>query len=415
MARHDPGEPALPPPLMTSEPGSFARKTIVERKPQIIRQVIVDNEFPAEVVQRLEALKGEIAAEQVRPLVEDAPGVAAWNRAVAAYRGKTWLELPWCLAEVFFYRRLLEATGYFQPGPLNGHDPFGVQKRAQIASAVDRFAGDWEGLAKADAGSAFEALLHSALWGNRADLSNLTVRLGVSGGLAARNERHNILVDHTEQVRRIVTGGIRRLDFLNDNVGFDLLFDLALIDLVLGQGWAGRVVCHLKDHPFFVSDAMPQDLHETISQLIGSPEGSVRALGGRLRGYIETGDLVLETDPFWTSYLMFRDFSPALRDTLASADLVVLKGDVNYRRLLDDRHWPFTTPLEQAAGTFPAPLLVLRTLKGEILVGLAPGQADDLAAEDPDWLINGQRGLVHYCQAPASRELEAATPDVEKP
>jgi uncharacterized protein with ATP-grasp and redox domains len=393
---------------MTSEPGSFARKTIVERKPQIIRQVIGDNDYPAGVVRRLEAFEQEIATEPLRPLVEDAPRVSAWNREVASYEGKTWLELPWYFAEVYFYRRLLEAVDYFQHGPLEGRDPFGVQKRAQIASAVERFSEDWEELVQTDPDPAFEALLHSALWGNRADLSNLTVRLGASGGLAARDERHNILIDHTEQVRRIVTGGIRRLDFINDNVGLDLLFDLALIDLVLRHGWAAQVVCHLKDYPFFVSDAMPQDLHETIAQLLGSPEGAVRALGERLRGYTDSGDLTLEADPFWTSYLLFRDLPAALRDTLAASDLVILKGDVNYRRLLDDRHWPYTTPLEQVAGYFPAPLLVLRPLKGEILVGLAPGQARTLVAEDPDWLINGQLGLVHYC-----RPLAARLPDTD--
>jgi hypothetical protein len=30
-------------------------------------------------------------------------------------------------------------------------------------------------------------------------------------------------------------------------------------------------------------------------------------------------------------------------------------------------------------------------------VGLAPGQAEALAAQDPTWLINGQRGVIHYC------------------
>jgi len=45
--RHDAG---LPPPLMTSEPGSFARFTIVERKPRIIRQVIEDNDYPPHIV-----------------------------------------------------------------------------------------------------------------------------------------------------------------------------------------------------------------------------------------------------------------------------------------------------------------------------------------------------------------------------
>jgi hypothetical protein len=183
-------------------------------------------------------------------------------------------------------------------------------------------------------------------------------------------------------------------------VGLDLLFDLALIDLWLREGWVGRAVLHLKDRPFFVSDAMPGDLQATLSRLAVSSVGTVRALGKRLRGYLVTGDLSLEAGPFWTSYLMFRRFPPALRDTLARSDLVILKGDVNYRRLLDDRRWPHTTPLEEIAATFPAPFLVLRTLKGEIQVGLAPGQAEALTAEDPDWLINGRRGLIQTCNLP---------------
>jgi hypothetical protein len=400
MPKQDEQKSTWPLPLMASEPGSFARQTIVERKPQIIAQVIADNGYPAAAVARLEAFRQEIASEPVRSLGEDAPDVAAWNQELAAYGGRTWLELPWYLAEAYFYRRLLEATGYFQPGPGAGLDPFCRRKQAQIELAVARFAVDWDGLAQAGPDLAFEALLHSCLWGNRADLSNSTVRLEASGGLTARAERHNILIDHTGEVRRLVTGGIRRLDVICDNVGLDLLFDLALIDLVLRQGWAGQAVCHLKGHPFFVSDAMPVDLHATLSRLIASPQAAVRALGERLRGHLRSGALTLGADPFWTSHLMYRDFPAALRGELAGSDLVILKGDVNYRRLLDDRHWPYTTPIEEIAAYFPAPFLVLRTLKAEIQVGLAPGQAEALAAEDPGWLINGRRGLVQLCCPP---------------
>jgi hypothetical protein len=77
---------------------------------------------------------------------------------------------------------------------------------------------------------------------------------------------------------------------------------------------------------------------------------------------------------------------------------------VNYRRLLDDRHWPHTARLQEIAAYFPAPFLVLRTLKGEIQVGLAPDQAEALAAEDPEWLINGRRGLVQFCR-PEGQQL----------
>ncbi len=387
----------LPPPLMTSEPGSFARKTIVERKPQIIRQVIEDNSYLPETVVRLEAFKEEIARHPMRPLLEEAPDVAFWNRELAAYQGKGWLEVPWYFAETFFYRRLLEAVGYFQPGPWQLHDPFGMQKQGQMRVAVERLAEDWVSLVGLEPDLVLEALLHSALWGNRADLSNYTVAQAVRAGLAARDERHNLLIDHTDAVRCHLAERGRQVDFINDNVGLDLLYDLALADLLLHEGWAGEVVFHLKDYPFFVSDAMPSDVEKTLSLLLTSPSPAVRRLGNRLTAHLAAGDLVLEADPFWTSSLMFRQFPPSLRDELGQSNLVIIKGDVNYRRLLDDRHWPHTAPLEEIAAYFPAPFLVLRTLKGEIQVGLAPGQAEALGAEDPSWLINGRRGLIHFC------------------
>ncbi|MBM4464331.1 MAG: protein-glutamate O-methyltransferase family protein [Chloroflexi bacterium] len=48
---------------------------------------------------------------------------------------------------------------------------------------------------------------------------------------------------------------------------------------------------------------------------------------------------------------------------LGRSNLVILKGDVNYRRLLDDRHWPHTMRLEEVGDYFPLPFLVLRTLR----------------------------------------------------
>jgi hypothetical protein len=69
---------------------------------------------------------------------------------------------------------------------------------------------------------------------------------------------------------------------------------------------------------------------------------------------------------------------------------------VNYRRLLDDAHWSRTARMEEIAAYFPAPFVTLRTLKGEIMVGLGSGQAEAIAAQDPTWLINGKRGIIQY-------------------
>lgn len=69
-----------------------------------------------------------------------------------------------------------------------------------------------------------------------------------------------------------------------------------------------------------------------------------------------------------------------------------------YRRLLDNARWPYTGRMEEIAAYFAASFLVMRTLKSEIMVGLEPGQAEELGAQDPDWLINGKRGIIQLVE-----------------
>jgi hypothetical protein len=384
----------LPPYLMTSDPDSFARHTILERKPQIIRQVITNNAYPPEVAVALDDLRKEIASLPMQPLHESVADVAFWNAEVSNYTGKTWLEVPWYFAETYFYRKLLETVGYFQPGERHGRDPFEKQKRAQIDSDIQKLAVEWEQLSALEPETRFVALLHSCLWGNRADLSNFTVTEKGRGGLTVHEERHLILIDHTEDIQKLLSNGVSRVDFICDNVGSDLLFDLGLTDFLLNQGWVKEIQLNLKNQPFFVSDAMPADVLLTITGLKNAPDAAMRDWGRRLERNLAAGRLILETDQFWTTCLMFRQMPAHLRQGLAHSAAVLIKGDVNYRRLLDDRAWPHTTRMEDVCSYFPAPFVTLRTLKGEIMVGLEAGQAEALQAKDSTWLINGKRGII---------------------
>jgi uncharacterized protein with ATP-grasp and redox domains len=388
----------IPVPLMTSEPGSFARYTIVERKPDVIYRVLADNSYPPEIVAALEAFRSEIARQPIQPIREKAPDAAFWNNKAATYRGRTWLELPWYFAETYFYRRLLEVVRYFQPAIWHGHDPFGPQKREQeqeAAAWLTAHAGQLHGMKPE---LRLEVLLYSSLWANRVDLSNLTVLEQARGGFDSREEQHNVLIDDTDRVAALLTAGVKRVDFVADNHGRELLLDLVLADSLLGQRWAQTVVFHLKDYPFFVSDAMRRDVEALFGLLRNEP------LGQRLDGHLAAGRLMLKDNPFWTSCLLFREMPAPLIAELALSDLVILKGDVNYRRLLDDAHWPHTARLEEIASYFPVPFLVLRTLKSEIMVGLEPGQAEEIAAQDPDWLLNGKRGIIQLLTEDARRK-----------
>jgi hypothetical protein len=383
---------SYPPPLMTSE--SFARYTIAHRLPSIVADVIAENEYPPQVVAALQALRDEIAHRAVAPLTENAPDVAAWRRAWEPYRGRTWLDVPWYLAESYFYRRLLEASRYFQPGDGQGSDPFEARKRRALEDkAVARLPSELV-VGYPDTREGFVTLLQASLWGNRADLSNIALAARPEDDLG-RSSGEYLLVDHSAAAWTLFASGhLGRVDFVCDNAGLEALLDLALTDFLLTRRLCRQVVFHLKAQPFFVSDTMIKDVYPMLAAL-RQAGGAATALAARLERWQRNGRWVLRDDPFWTSWLGFREMPAHLRDALAGSDLVILKGDLNYRRLLDDRRWPPTTRLEDVTGYFPAPFLTLRTLKAEIIVGLPEGLAEALSAAEPDWLVNGRRGLIH--------------------
>ncbi|MFQ6094658.1 MAG: damage-control phosphatase ARMT1 family protein [Candidatus Bathyarchaeia archaeon] len=401
----------LPGFLMTSEPGSFAQKTILHRKPQIIGRVIADNNYPPFVVDRLVRFREEIASGKIQPLTEDAPDVEEWNGLWLNLKNRTWLELPWYFAEAYFYRRLLEAVEYFQPGPLEHRDPFQASKRKQLEESITPLGLAIDAINEIrEPRSCFENLLHASLWGNRVDLSNLTVADEVRRQ-QAMIERENLLINDFPKVLEVFKGrSPSHIAFVNDNVGMELGFDLFLADFLLRYNWVDKITFYLKPYPFFVSDAMLKDLHETIQVFIETSIPSLTDLAKRMQKALSEGTLSTSADWFWASPYHFCEMPKPLHEEISRFDMVILKGDVNYRRLLSDRHWPYNTPIEKIVHFFPTSLLILRTLKGEIIVGLKEGQAEKIEEEDPEWLINGKRGIIQYIERKppaASRAVEA--------
>lgn len=385
----------LPPPLMNSTPGSFAEHTIKVRKPGILAKVLATQHYAPEIVDAVQRFGDEIREGVAAPLKEERPDRPLWNLALAPWEGKRWIELPWFLAETYFYRRLLEAVRYFQPGPTYLLDPFEPQKREAMGeglAATVRFYAAWH--EEYDLHDQFMVAMRRALWGNRADLSNITVK---GSSETDSDEQHRILIDHRETVWDLLASSrVRRLDYVADNSGPEILADMGLIGLLLAHNLVREIHLHLKPQPFFVSDAMPKDYRLARRALEDLDTPRPRALGAELRHASEAKRLVLHSHPFWTTSAHLTELPEDLKGDLAKADLILLKGDVNYRRLLEDRDWQPTTDLAAVTGYMPAPFVTLRTLKAELIVGMAEGQAEAIKAVDPEWLVNGERGVIHY-------------------
>jgi len=408
----------LPPPLRGTEPGSFTHRTIAERWPRIVGRVIDENEFPPSVNARLQALREDLPEGTIRPLTDDeAPDAALWAEWVALHQGEEWLEAPWFFGETYFYRRLLEATGYFQVGPTRHQDPFTYQKEAGLAASADGIEALAEGRAAArrqdeDARSVLPRLFRAALWGNQADLSMWAAdEDGPDHRGTDRAEEHVLVNDSTAVLDALLAlEPPARVDLWADNAGFELVSDLALVDGLLATETVGHVVVHLKGHPTFVSDALLDDVHWTLDRLAAAHNDAVRALAERLRVALGDGRLRLRDSWIWTSPLRARELPVHTRAELARADLLISKGDANYRRLLGDRQWDFSTPFAEALAPLPVPVLALRTLKAEVAAGLSASQIQRLDETDPGWSVNGRWGLIQYASAVADARRPTTTP-----
>ena len=395
--------PPIPEPIRGSEMGTFAHHTVTVRMPGIARRLLADNDFRPEVTKRVETLIAGLPDGPVRAIQDiAAPDIADWQRYTAPHLGKTWLEVPWFFAEHYFYRRILEATGYFRPGPEQGVDPFATEKaRGLLASQagtqaltvqMDGHPGHTQ--------AALSHLLQATLWGNQSDLSMWPVdKSDRPDHHDASQQDAHLVVDETPAILAYLLKPAslpEQVDLIVDNAGFELVCDLALAEFLLSSGTVKTVQLHLKAHPTFVSDATVEDVHRTLAGLGTGPHPSVQRLAERLHNHLESGRLRLLDAFFWNSPLEFWEMPSEIRQVLAGSNLVISKGDANYRRLLGDRHWSLSTSLADTLRYFPAPLALVRVLKSETVIGLQPGQPDGLSRQEPGWMTSGKWGLVQF-------------------
>ena len=395
--------PSSPPPIRTDHSNAFANNTMAVRIPDIISETIALNpDYPASIKSRLRALRDDIASGgPIRRLpVESADDYEAWLDAIERQRhivdGElTWQNAGWFFAETYAYRCLIEAVRWAE----DGRDPFAPKKQAELR-------GDalWQLLERAlqpipDARGEIGRAVEFALWGNRIDLS-----------YAAALERgtnispEDLLVDDRPQlleyVDQLILGRARsddgdRIYIVADNAGSELAMDLVLCDCLLRHSNC-QVVIYLKAHPTFVSDATVEDVWILLSEM--SKRGGPSAeLSTRLSDAWRNEQLRFMPHGYWNSSILLRDLAAPLRDSINSGQLLIIKGDANYRRAVGDALWPVDTPFDDVMSYLDVPVLCLRTLKSDPIVGLpSAATASKLDSADPQWRVNGRRGLIQF-------------------
>ncbi|MCX5395805.1 damage-control phosphatase ARMT1 family protein [Streptomyces sp. NBC_00102] len=385
--------PVVRPPVVRSdEPGSFPRGVLAERHPALIRQVRDAFPYGRRQHEALDALLDEITEDVVRPLPDadhDHENWAAWGQE---YFGGSWYDAPFLWAENYFYRRLLGAVGYFGTGPWRGVDPFAPFKRAELrGEAVEEELRALDALAGAPAAQRGTALLHASLWGNRADLG---FRISAGGPAESGAVDPALVADDSAALWRLLPAGApATVAVVADNAGRELIPDLVLVDHLLEHGHARRIVLYVKPSPYFVSDAMTADVVDCLRRLVEAP-GEAGRIGDRLWSAVAAGAVEIRTHPFFCAPFGYEEMPEDLRKEFAGAALTILKGDLNYRRLMGDRRWEATVPFADLAAYFPGAVAALRTLKSDVVVGLEQGVLDALDGSGAAWRTSGTHALI---------------------
>ena len=395
-------QPHPPAPIRTDHSNAFASDTMKRRIPAIIDETIQLNpDYPDSIRARLETLRDDVAnGEVISALDQESPDYQAWLRALQAQQAQTdgdltWHNAEWFFAETYVYRRLIEAVRWHE----SGRDPFLPKKQTELHSAAL-----WNLLERAlqPAEERFMDVLALDLWANRIDLS-----YAASTARGTDIAPDDLLVDHRPQLLDYLHQSASRdqslkrpVYILADNAGSELAMDLALADWLISHA-AARVVLCLKAHPTFVSDAIPSDVWMMLAEMAKRGPAS-RRLARRLTDAWMDERLRLAPHPFWNSSAFLWRLPPTLRAVLNDARLLIVKGDANYRRAVGDGIWAADTAFADVLRYLSAPVLCLRTLKSDPIVGLPTAKtAAELDLADANWRTNGKRGLIQF-KPPAS-------------
>lgn len=377
-----------PPMIRTDESNAFANDTMRRRVPDIIRETLALNpdyapRIQLALLQLLEDIEGD---ERIWLVDLLSPDYETWSFSYNARPGATWQNVDWFFAETFFYRRLIECVRYFE----TGRDPFAPKKVVEIGGTeLWRLLDSVLALRENPMAERLSDLLYADLWGNRIDLSfaNSLAHGGVGTSADLLVDNVPSAVDHLLKIEGVIR-------IIADNTGTELALDFALADALLDNPETS-ITFHLKMHPTFVSDATVTDAHALLAAM-EAHGGAAAAMAKRLQTAFTDKRLRFLPDFFWNSAYLLWDMPKRLKRVFAGASLTIIKGDANYRRMVGDAFWPAETPFAAVVDYFPSPLLALRTLKSDPLVGLPLGLASKLDGEDATWRSNGRRGVIQF-------------------
>ncbi|TDG41204.1 hypothetical protein AWZ03_012378 [Drosophila navojoa] len=411
-------------PLSAKYKHSFAYVTFKERVPQILSDLI-DSLHQQEdrimekygsyahfelrrIIWSLDILRNEVLENRsFKYFYDKTPDSLEWNSFIKHLTNRErnqWFSAQWLHAECYLYRRIWRA--FQRTELLKDFDYFGQRKICATRNYVYLFRAVLRGVSKLKRSRKnFVTMLKLSLWANQCDLSITSDSPSDQILQSLKLYNKHLLVDQSIEVFRLLTRDLHSsvtpamVDIILDNAGFELFADLLLGVYLIDSRLAVKVRYHVKAIPYYVSDVTANDFNWMLSFLLNSEIPEFAYLGRKLRYFMKHDIFALyETCKFWTrpeGFRCMRQLAPCLYVQLSFSALAIFKGDLNYRKLLDDINWSSTTPFPDCLGGFlPTSVCALRCIKSDLYCGMPNCLVDLLTLENPKWMCTGEKAII---------------------
>ena len=257
------------------------------------------------------------------------------------------------------------------------------------------------------------SLLHTNLSSNSSDLSQMFW------------SNFNSVYPHIDDSKKfwdefLHDVGGKNINIIVDNFGIEFLNDLVLGYCLKKKG-IGTITYHVKQLPIFVSDVIENDhilLFNALEDLINKskeldPDIKNSYLNA-LKQLKQTANdsFIFKTNYFWNMPFGFAQLQPGALDIKGvrtsqvineaysifnSSDLLIVKGDLNYRRLVEDKLWHIKSSTSKKIKYVKSPLLIIRSYKSNIVMDCKKSEISELEAKyGPDWKTEGRVGSIIF-------------------
>ena len=262
----------------------------------------------------------------------------------------------------------------------------------------------------------FSSALFHCVSTNSTDLSQL------KGNQSSSKVCNRLIIDDTEALYEYLhrPSGVnnKKARYILDNYGPEFISDVLFGLYLLSQCGYVEVEYYVKKLPVFVSDTTISDVKAFFTENTEVKEWFSKNFDFTfdmsesddsselvVRCCQMNGKLVFKALPQWHRPQYFIDSCSELLTKIKadrSVALVVVKGDMNYRRLVGDKNYDFFDTIEDKIQYVGKPVLILRSLKSNVLLGVKTRYLDGVK---PNWKTSGEYGIINFVDLGESEKL----------